>query len=131
MRLEDFVQDGTVYAAASVFPVQLDINSTGRSPVRFMLLNHPDGSWWAAAWATTYTTMQPEQLLLAKVTKANRVHVSEINLLVQNEGSEHLYHVIAKPSSGGCCGSRLKSWQPFGAGVSMSHRPYSHVQVEE
>ena len=125
MELQDFVKEDKVYVSASVFPVQLTVNSAGRSPVRFMLLKHPtEDEWWAAAWATSYGSV--EQVLFGKVTEALKVHVSGIELMV-DPGDGFSTHVSAVPSSGGCCGNRLKSWNPFGPGVQLLYMPYNSI----
>lgn len=128
MTLDEFVVDARVYAAASVFPVHLEMHSTGRSPVRFMLLNHPDGTWWAAAWINTYTSATPELVLLARVVTAHGISAKSIVLDVASDDGSSVHTVRVTPSAGGCCGSRLKSWQPFGS-AQMVYKPHSQVVV--
>ena len=124
--LAQFVQDGLVQAAASMFPVELIRNSVGRSPVRLMLLFNPtDGSWWVAAWASSARGGSPERLLLEKITDVHQISVSRVSVQVQNSQD-----VLAVPSGGGCCGNRLKSWNPFGEGVTLAHRPYSGIETQ-
>ena len=118
--LNPFIKDGVVHAAASMFPVELIKNSAGRSPVRLMILfNHENNSWWVAAWASSPYSGNPERVLLAEIITADVITVSRIELTLEDS-----VKVIAIPSRGGCCGNRLKSWNPFGDGVILAHRPY-------
>lgn len=103
--LDEFVKDGTVQAAASMFPVELIKNSAGRSPVRFMILfNHNSNSWWATAWVSSPYTGSPERILLDEIVTTDVITVSRIELTLVDD-----VKVIAVPSRGGCCGNRLKS----------------------
>ncbi|QEM41540.1 hypothetical protein SEA_FORZA_71 [Gordonia phage Forza] len=121
MELADFIEDGQVQVAASVFPVSLQINDVGRSPVRFMLLKHPSGDWWAAAWGSS-TGAQPAQVLWGKVARVNRIDIYLIDIELE-DGKR----VLSSPSSGGCCGNRLRSWNPFDTQALLVHAPYSKV----
>ncbi|AKJ72541.1 hypothetical protein PP301_gp003 [Gordonia phage GMA2] len=122
-----FVQNGTAHVAASVFPVQITMNSSGRSPARFMLVRHPETEdWWAAAWVSTYSA-KPMRVVFGKVLKAHTVSVSGFDLEVETEDGE-TSRVLVKPSSGGCCGNRLKNWNPFGSGVILAHAPFPTVE---
>lgn len=117
--LSAFIKDGVVQAAASMFPVELVKNSAGRSPVRLMIVfNHVDQDWWVGAWASS-SYGSPERILLDKIVTADLITVSRIELTVTDS-----VKVTAIPSRGGCCGNRLKSWNPFGDGAVLAHRPY-------
>ncbi|QGF20243.1 hypothetical protein SEA_SIXAMA_64 [Gordonia phage Sixama] len=119
--LDDFVNNGEVHVAASVFPVSIDINGSGRSPVRFMMLRHPNGAWWAAAWGSS-SSGKPAQVLWGQVRTVFKLDIYGIDILLEDET-----RVLTKPSSGGCCGNRLRSWNPFGPEVILLHSPYSEV----
>lgn len=114
MNLDEFIDDGQVNVAASMFPVSVDVSSTGVSPARFMLLHHPNGEWWTAAWVMS-TIGEPSLLLMSKVVETYQIDVSCIRFL-STSGA-----VTVTPSSGGCCGNRLRSWSPFPPGVVLAH----------
>lgn len=126
--LEEFVRDGRVMAAASLFPVSIEANSAGRSPVRFMAIKHPDTKkWWASAWMTTTRRNNPEHILFGEVAEVFEMTSSRIQMIVDvradDEADPELVTITVTPSSGGCCGNRLKSWNPFGPSVMLLHEP--------
>lgn len=118
-ELDQFVEDGFVKAAASVFPIELKINSAGQSPVRLVIVHKPDETWWALAWASSAYTGQPQKILMAEIRDVHQLDIKGIRLTAV-DGRE----IIATPTSrGGCCGNRLKNWNPF-SNATLTHMAY-------
>lgn len=125
VQLSEFVVDGQARAAASVFPATVTVNSAGASPLRFMMLHHPNGQWYAAAWVSSQTGNEPNMTLLARVDEVFSFSSSAIALRTE------VGHVSVIPTGqGGCCGNRLRGYNPFGPGVQLAHETYSPESSE-
>lgn len=105
----DYILEGRVAVGASVFPVTVTTNSSGLSPARFMLVRHGVNldDWVAMAWKNSYTG--PEIMLCSKVIDVVTFTSRAIDV------DTEIGRVSVRSSSGGCCGNRLKNWNPFGS----------------
>lgn len=113
MELSDLVDDGIVRAAASMFPVEVKVQGTGYATSRFILAKSPDDEWYAMAWRLDGTG-QPVQFVFEPVSSISKFTTAMV-VVSTDRGN-----VIVTPSSGGCCGNRLKSYNPFGASVKLA-----------
>ena len=123
MNLEDFVVDGVVSAAASMFPTLVEVSSMGQSPCRFLLVLEPvTKDWWAMAWVSS-ATGDPSQILFSRVERVHTFSTSRVELATEDRGQ-----VVVTPSGGGCCGNRLRSFNPFPA-ATLAHLPLNSVEI--
>lgn len=116
------MEGGIVVAAASLFPVTTTIGSAGVSPTRFILVQKPDTledpKWVACVWQANATGGEPIRLVCEEVTMISVFTPQNIVLVLANN------QMLTVTPSGGCgCGSRLKSWQPWGPSVSFRQGP--------
>ena len=116
--LSSLVKDGVVQAGAMMFPVQAIRNSAGIAPTKFILVQVPDTGetpeWVACVWKSNQTTGMPELIISEKVTRIASFETSNITVVLENSGT-----LTIKPDGGCGCGTRLRSFQPWGAGVHV------------
>ncbi|QBZ72682.1 hypothetical protein SEA_GODONK_63 [Gordonia phage GodonK] len=118
MELMDLVEDGVVRAAASMFPVEVTVDSAGFATARFILAKSPDDDWYALGWRLD-NMGKPSMFVYTKVIDIVSFRTSLID--VNTEAGR----ILVRPSSGGCCGNRLKTYNPFGPSVSLARVPVS------
>jgi hypothetical protein len=115
---DSLVMDGSVYAAASKYPVVATLDSAGLSPTRFYMVQVPgtqeNPEWAACVWKSDPLGGDPILMICEKVKKIGRFETSVMVLVL--EGGQ----MLTITPDGGCgCGTRLKSWQPWGPGVRV------------
>lgn len=110
--------DGAVRAAASMFPVMSMLDSSGLSGTKFVLAQIPGTEdapqWVACVWRSNPRGGDPLLMISEKVTRVSAFTTQNIALLLETG------QLLTIRPDGGCgCGSRLKTWQPWGASVRL------------
>lgn len=119
--LDSLIVDSSVSVGAILFPVKISAAGAGVSPTRFFLFRSPgteDQHWVAAAWKGSMTGGDPELVFAERVSLIYKFTAQGVDLLLANET-----RVVVSPVSGCGCGSRLKSFKPFGNTVRMDQVP--------
>ena len=110
--LDTLVKHDTVKACVSLFPVSLNVDSSGMSPVRFVIAQSPsedDPHWVAAAWRGSSTGGEPNLVFASRIATIESMSTKSIALTTDNGR-----RVRVQGGAGCGCGSRLKTYRPFG-----------------
>lgn len=115
-------EDKAVFAGASLFPVHAAMGGAGLSGTRFVLAQVPGTAdspeWVACVWASNPTGGTPTLHIAEKVDTIAVFTPQHISLLLEDG------RILSVTPTGGCgCGSRLRSWQPWGPSVRLHQVP--------
>lgn len=117
---DQLVVDGTVKACASVYPTDVWIitaegTASATRSARFVMAYHEESDRWAVlAWANVGGAVTPVMVLEGWVAVIQSLSSRGIEVTLE-DGST----VRAKPQSTCACGSRLRTWAPWGDDVRL------------
>lgn len=120
-QLDTLVKDDGVRVGPTLFPVVVASNGQGVSPAKFYLFKSPDEEdphWVAAAWRGSMNGGDPEVVFAERVKEFHTLSMRRVDL-VTDTGER----IIVTPVGGCGCGSRLKSFKPFGKNVRSDQVP--------
>lgn len=111
-------EDGAVRAAASMFPVTAMLDSSGIASTRFILAQVPGTAeapqWVACVWRANPRGGDPLLMVSERVARISAFSTQNVALLLETG------QLLTLRPDGGCgCGSRLKTWQPWGPSVRL------------
>lgn len=125
---DQLVIDSSVKACASVYPTDVwVIDSTGsakatRSARFIMAYDEPNDRWAVLAWSSVSGAVSPVSALEGWVESIQRLDSRGIEVTTDTGDT-----VRATPQSNCACGSRLRSWAPWGDGVRLVAVPKPSV----
>jgi hypothetical protein len=116
--LSTLVTDGVARIGVSLYPANATLGSNGVTAARFLLIANPEGGWVAGAWTSNNRGADPDCMVLENVTSID-TYTGRLITLTLESGQQ----LAITPSSACACGSRLRSYNPFGNAVTLAHGP--------